>query len=143
MRIADVGLSKPAVDITGTFVGTPRYMAPEVFRSQQYDVKADIYSLGIMMWEMWYGQRAFADIRVDTPFFSVDKGLRPEHVEGCKHPPTCWKELMEKCWKGNPEERPTTESCNNEAEMIVLYFEKEHHPQRRDISEFRWTNTGF
>ena len=61
MKIADVGLAKAEIDITGTFRGTPVYMALEVFHSQRYDSKADIYSLGLLMWEMWYGQRAFDD----------------------------------------------------------------------------------
>ena len=61
VKIADVGLAKAEVDITGTFAGTPVYMAPEVHHSRVYDSKADIYSLGLIMWEMWYGQQAFAD----------------------------------------------------------------------------------
>ena len=67
MKIADVGLAKAEIDITGTFAGTPIYMAPEVFHSQKYGTEADIYSLGLIMWEMWYGQRAFADAPGTTP----------------------------------------------------------------------------
>ena len=128
VRIADVGLSKPAVDITGTFAGTPSYMAPEVFHSQEYDSKADIYSLGIVMWEMWYGQRAFAIVQAETLadlFSLVDDGYRPEHVRGCKKPLIRWKQLMEKCWKRNPDERPKAETCKNEAKMIVFYERNE------------------
>ncbi|KAL9964138.1 hypothetical protein ACROYT_G027725 [Oculina patagonica] len=59
VKIADVGVSKQANMITGTRAGTTTYFAPEVIRSSVYDSKADIYSFGIMMWEMWYGTRAF------------------------------------------------------------------------------------
>ena len=62
MKIADVGVSKAVNKITGTLAGTPVYMAPEVFHSQLYDTKADIYSLGIILWEMWYEQQAFSDV---------------------------------------------------------------------------------
>ena len=48
VKIADVGLAKAETDITGTFKGTPVYMAPEVFHSQVYDSKADIYSLALL-----------------------------------------------------------------------------------------------
>ena len=41
VKVTDVGVSKPAVDITGTIAGTPVYIAPEVFHSEVYDCKAD------------------------------------------------------------------------------------------------------
>ena len=115
MKIADVGLAKAETDITGTFKGTPVYMAPEVFHSQVYDSKADIYSLGLLMWEMWYGQRAFADAPGTTPqdlFDWVDKGNRPVHKQGCKTPPYFWEQLMKQCWDGNPNTRPTAKECH-------------------------------
>ena len=126
MKISDVGQAKRAEDILGTFVGTPLYMAPEVFHSQVYDSKADIYSLGIILWEMWYGKRALTPAENRKALFDmVDEGYRPGEVEGYKPPSYCWKELMEKCWKGNPDERPTAESCKNYAKMTVSFHEKE------------------
>ena len=124
MRIADVGLSKPAADITGTLVGTPAYIAPEVFHTKTvYDNKADIYSLGIMMWEMWYGQQAFADVPGETlqDLFSwVDAGNRPVDRKSCNAPPSLWEQLMTQCWEGNPEKRPTARTCNNEIAKLYV-----------------------
>ena len=117
-KITDVGVSKATKDITGTLAGTPAYIAPEVFHSAVYDSKADIYSLGILLWEMWYGQQAFAELKVTTieAFFKwVRKGYRPTDVKGCKKPPSRWKAMMENCWHGNPEERPNADWCYNEA----------------------------
>lgn len=70
-------------------------LAPEVFHSQLYHTKADIYCLGIILWEMWYEQQAFSDVS-NIPshvalFAMVDEGLRPEHVKGCNEPPGRWK----------------------------------------------------
>jgi len=92
------------------------YLAPEVFHSQVYDSKADIYSFGLMLWEMWYGKRAFAEFRGSMPlvFSWVDEGRRPEDVEGSKKPPTQWKQLMIRCWKRDPEQRPSANDCNQE-----------------------------
>ena len=115
MKIADVGVAKQAGNL---------YVAPEVFHSQLYNSQADIYSLGIILWEMWYGQRPLMTEPLLALFALVDVGYRPADVKGCKPPPDCWKELMEKCWNGNPEERPTAESCKKEAKLIVSFFEK-------------------
>ena len=114
MKIADVGLAKAEIDITGTYAGTPVYMAPEVFHSRVYDSKADIYSLGIIMWEMWYGQRAFAAALVTQQdlFDWVDRGNRPVHIQGCKTPPPFWKQLMTQCWDADPKKRPTAKECH-------------------------------
>ena len=112
--MTDVGVSKPAVDITGTIAGTPVYLAPEVFHSQVYDCKADIYSLGIMLWEIWYGEQAFGNVKVRTLgalFSLVDDGYRPGNVQGCNQPPPNWQMLMNQCWKRNPDERPTARKC--------------------------------
>ena len=115
MKIADSGLAKAVTNISGTYTGTPVYMAPEVFHSQVYCTKADIYSLGLLMWEMWYGQRAFADAPLTTlpEFFEwVDKDNRPVHRQSCKKPPSFWCKLMTECWDNNPEKRPTARECN-------------------------------
>jgi serine/threonine protein kinase len=52
--IADFGLT--AVKSQGylnSFCGSPAWTAPEILRSQPYDEKADIYSLGIVFWEIF------------------------------------------------------------------------------------------
>ena len=115
MKITDVGQAKAEIHITGTLGGTPVYMAPEVY-SRVYGTKADIYSLGLIMWEMWFGQRAFKAV---TPlktlqyFFDwVDRRNRPVHMQGCKTPSPFWKQLMTQCWDGNPTKRPTAKECH-------------------------------
>ena len=96
MKVTNVGISKAAKDITGTIAGSPVYMAPEVFRGEVNDKKADIYSLGIMLWEIWYGQQAFAESGAPSMkalFAMVDGGSRPKPVKGLKKPHLSWQEL--------------------------------------------------
>ena len=100
--------------ITGTMTGTPACVAPEVIRSNVYDSKADIYSFGIMMWEMWYGKRAFLDVGGDLNTFlkKVTDGVRPCHVQDMIKPPDGWQHLMQSCWDGEADKRPTAAMCH-------------------------------
>ena len=61
-KIADIGMSKSENLLHGTITGTPVFMAPEVLEGRMYGRSADIFSLAIMMWEMWYGRRVFSEI---------------------------------------------------------------------------------
>ena len=66
-KIIDLGLAKSAVDDTaisvisnpGTFAGTPAYASPEQFAGISADIRSDLYSLGIMLWEMVCGELPF------------------------------------------------------------------------------------
>ena len=100
--------------------GTPVYIAPEVFHSKVYDSKADIYSFGLLLWEMWYGRQAFAEFKgTVTLFFScVDEGYRPRDVKGSEEPPARWKQLMTRCWNRDPEQRPSAKICNQEITIL-------------------------
>ena len=61
-RIVDFGIAKIAgVELTdhGTALGTPAYMAPEQLRGRRVDSRADIWALGVMLYEMLCGARPF------------------------------------------------------------------------------------
>ena len=56
VKLADLGLTTRMKDLTGTICGSPLYMAPEVYKGQLYSEKADMFSFGMIMWELWYGE---------------------------------------------------------------------------------------
>lgn len=58
VKIADFGFCKEMLkekDMAQTMVGSPIFMAPEVLKGNFYDARADIWSLGIVLFEMLYG----------------------------------------------------------------------------------------
>src|ERR1700732_2764605 len=61
IRITEFGLAGIAASIQGTEVraGTPAYMAPEQLAGKEVTIKSDIYSLGLVMYEVLTGKRAF------------------------------------------------------------------------------------
>ena len=46
-------------EITGAMVGSSLYLTPEVFEGRIYNSKADMYSLGFVLWEIWYVSKPF------------------------------------------------------------------------------------
>ncbi|RIA85663.1 kinase-like domain-containing protein [Glomus cerebriforme] len=109
--ITDFGLSRPAntpfSTPEGTF-GIMSYMAPELLIGQKHTFASDVYSLGILMWELAAnGKTAFGDLKHDQSLmYSIYKGRRPSIPPNT---PQCWSDLMQKCWDTDPNKRPTAE----------------------------------
>ena len=86
--------------------GTARYMAPECFTSTDYSRKVDVFSYGIMIYELWTRKRAYEDLYLTMD--TVAKMVATEDFRPAipKHWPPELKGFIEECWDPNPEVRP-------------------------------------
>jgi hypothetical protein len=58
--------SQTTVSLTGAFVGTPAYASPEQFAGMPVDIRSDLYSLGVTLWQMLTGQPPFQGSPADV-----------------------------------------------------------------------------
>ena len=75
-HILDFGLAKSLaasgeVTISGPFAGTPAYASPEQFNAERLDIRSDVYSLGVMLYEMLTGQRPYHPEKGIPQFFDA------------------------------------------------------------------------
>lgn len=127
-KIADIGFTKPINHIQGTIIGTPLYMAPEVLVGDMYEQSADIFSLAIMMWEMWHGRRVFSGSEyfgAITTCSSVEEyvlsGARPK-FKANSAPPEEIQIMMKECWNHAAKSRPTALELKEKLNAIVTAF---------------------
>jgi len=86
--------------------GTPRYMAPEVGLELGYSLPADVYSFGILLWEICALKKPFGKVKSAAEFHKTvfEKGSRPKLG---KYWPQNLTEIISNCWSSFPMERPT------------------------------------
>ncbi|CAG8674986.1 255_t:CDS:2, partial [Racocetra fulgida] len=83
------------------------YIAPEVLRGGKLTTASDVYSLGMIMWEITSGQRPFSERSHDVhPINDICDGIRPPVINGTTKP---YIELMMKSWETDPSKRPAAD----------------------------------
>eukprot|EP01119_Soliformovum_irregulare_P024513 TRINITY_DN8798_c0_g1_i2.p1 TRINITY_DN8798_c0_g1~~TRINITY_DN8798_c0_g1_i2.p1 ORF type:complete len:452 (+),score=140.11 TRINITY_DN8798_c0_g1_i2:359-1714(+) len=103
-KITDFGNAKLSRREMTQNVGTPAWIAPEVFTLTEYTEKADIYSFGIILWEMLTGQSPFKDITSFAIPEAVIAGRRPE-IPAKFQVEEDYIKLMKECWEGQASQR--------------------------------------
>ena len=61
LKMIDFGTAKVLTDYTSTIIGTPHYIAPEILQGRGYSLSCDFWSIGICMYEIFYGKYPFGN----------------------------------------------------------------------------------
>ncbi len=108
VKIMDFGIARSmemATRLTGSMVGTPAYMAPEQVAGKPVDYRTDIYSLGLILYEMFTGAPAFqADNAVAVALKQMQENPRPPH-EIEPNIPAAMERVVLKCLEKDPARR--------------------------------------
>ncbi|AUZ34295.1 serine/threonine protein kinase [Arthrobacter sp. PGP41] len=108
IKIGDFGLARAVTTSTstGALIGTVAYLSPELVLGKPADARSDIYSVGIMLFEMLTGQQPFnGEVPIQVAY---------QHVNGTVEPPSALvpglaaevDELVQWCTSNDPENRP-------------------------------------
>jgi serine/threonine protein kinase len=130
VKVADFGIARLMDDSgagstatkTGTTVGTPQYMSPEQVASSKVDGRSDLYSAGIMFYELVVGQPPFTASDADGPFT-----LMAKHVQAPPKPPSVHRpgldpgleEVILKALAKRPEDRYQTGQEFDDAMTVI------------------------
>ena len=101
-KIIDLGLAKAvnepdsetAISIPGRFVGTPEFASPEQFAGLGVDIRSDLYSLGVTLWEMVTGQALFRGLPTEVMHQHQHAPLPTEQLAGVPQPVVVLLELL-------------------------------------------------
>ncbi|CAJ1975585.1 unnamed protein product [Sphenostylis stenocarpa] len=136
-KVGDLGLSKVKCQtlISGGVRGTLPWMAPELLNgsSSLVSEKVDVFSFGIVMWELLTGEEPYADLHYGAIIGGiVNNTLRPPVPESCDPE---WRLLMERCWSSEPSERPSfTDIANGLRSMATKISPKGQNQQQQPAS---------
>ncbi|XP_030555675.1 dual specificity protein kinase pyk3-like isoform X2 [Drosophila novamexicana] len=113
LKIADFGTVTELATVMSNNVGTASYMSPEVVQSNNYTEKSDVFSFGIVLWEVLARKRPFCHLENREPFaimYQIGMGKRPI-LEDVKNYPNVklLRYVIRSCWHMEPKERPTME----------------------------------
>lgn len=146
VKVVDFGIAKLMSDTlnpgseslteTGTFLGTPAYMSPERLSNKPYDGKADVYSVGVMMYEMLCGMQPFQSSKDN--YWSIvlmhmthtppsPRGINP-------YIPEKLEAVMMATLEKESQKRPTAKELSQMLEEFVSIEEPTGSAQTKDLS---------
>ncbi len=116
IKVTDFGIAKLAdADIThaGALLGTPSYMSPEQAMGEKLDGRSDIFSLGVVAFEMLSGQQPFPGPNVTSILYKLvhTDPVEPADLEMNGLVPQKWREVFNKVLAKKPEQRYQTASA--------------------------------
>jgi serine/threonine-protein kinase len=124
IRVADFGIARiteHSKTATGTVMGTPYYMSPEQIAGKKVDGRADLFSLGVTLYEMLTGEKPWkGGDSIGTLMFQITSDPYPDPMTIKPDLPPGILAVIDKALKKNPEERFQTGGEMAEAIRTVM-----------------------
>jgi eukaryotic-like serine/threonine-protein kinase len=108
IKVADFGIARitsQSKTATGTVMGTPSYMAPEQLAGHKVDGRADLFSLGVTLYELLTAEKPFTGESIATLMFRIANEPHTEIMTHREDLPAGIQAVIDKALKKKPEER--------------------------------------
>jgi serine/threonine-protein kinase len=122
VKVTDFGIAKMmsmGMTQAGQILGTPNYMSPEQVKGRPIDGRSDIFSLGVILYELVTGEKPFGGQNITTVIYKIinENPIPPRELDATIHPGLSY--VIAKALAKNPEERYQT--CRELAEDLKNY----------------------
>ncbi|XP_054010548.1 mitogen-activated protein kinase kinase kinase 7-like [Hylaeus anthracinus] len=133
LKICDFGTACDLNTYMTNNKGSAAWMAPEVFEGSKYTEKCDVFSWGVILWEILSRKKPFDEIGGSAYriMWAVHVGQRPPLIEGCPKP---IEDLMTRCWHKSPEERPSMDEVVETMTILSQFFGDHLEPVEYSLS---------
>ncbi|XP_010877416.1 mitogen-activated protein kinase kinase kinase 7 [Esox lucius] len=127
LKICDFGTACDIQTHMTNNKGSAAWMAPEVFEGSNYSEKCDVFSWGIILWEVITRRKPFDEIGGSAfcIMWAVHRGTRPPLIKDLPEP---IEGLMTHCWDKEPAQRPSMEEVRNTMASLMKYFPGSDEP---------------
>ncbi|XP_033746183.1 serine/threonine-protein kinase Nek4-like isoform X2 [Pecten maximus] len=114
LKICDFGIAKFNTAYNSVWMGTPRYMSPEIVRNEPYEFKTDIWSLGCTAYEMAVSEYAFTAKTLDKIFDDIRTNKVPDmsKIVYCEDIKTLIKQMLEVSQERRPSAKDVLKSIS-------------------------------
>ncbi len=133
IRVADFGIARiteSSKTATGTVLGTPYYMSPEQIAGKKVDGRADLFSLGVTLFEMLTGERPWkGGESIGTLLFQITSDPYPDPLAVRPELPKDILAVIDKALKKKPEERFQTGTEMAQALRDIMAGRKPNIPE--------------
>ncbi|CAB4436908.1 unnamed protein product [Rhizophagus irregularis] len=134
IKLSDFGLSKRIESSSNTktkFFGCVPYVDPKRFsgrnKNKKLNEKSDIYSVGVLFWELSSGQPPFATEEYDIDLaLEISQGRREEPI---LNTPENYIKIYTECWDNEPDNRPTMNQVLERLKAIITKTTENHQPE--------------
>jgi serine/threonine-protein kinase len=108
IKVTDFGIAKAVSDSktkSGVVLGTPNYMSPEQINGHDLDGRSDLFSLGVVFYELLTGQLPFSGSSLANLFYQITHGNHPSPRQFNPRVPKPVEQILDKALEKTPDNR--------------------------------------
>ncbi|XP_022917912.1 mitogen-activated protein kinase kinase kinase 13-B isoform X2 [Onthophagus taurus] len=138
IKISDFGTSRTWNEVSTkmSFGGTVAWMAPEAIKESPCSEKIDIWSFGVVLWELLTCEVPYKDMERSAIMYMVGMGkLKPPIPSTC---PEGFKLLMNMCWNYNPKDRPSFKLISSHLEIAAAEILSQYKDEQFFKTQETW-----